>query len=731
MKKLCSVFLFVLLLCFSLNASTSVAHAKVSDEVIEQQEKVENEEKPDENENPNGSSGCASYMGEEKAQCEKDREATIKTASFLTKAMLSLNNDIAAKEVDKDYIKNFENSSTTAIAYGINMLDPETIAMWVINIFTSILEKIGMLVTLIVMVIYNVASSSFVETVVRSIFTSLDKVLFVWDDPNAYIYKLLFLFGMVALMYRIMERKQQTFRISNVLDAFVKTLLSCVVVVFIGMYGKPLMVNVEKMMESSITQTFSLQENKDIPLEIQTKELLFENLQMKAFRLRHFGTTEVEDIEKIAGVKNEDRVNSLLNNPSVENAKKERKEYKSTSISYNFASCLSIFGLSFIFLVHRILMALVFGAGSLLIVILTLAKEILLGVSVFGAIFALIKRNKSSFQWFISRLQWAILCVIAKTLFAVFLYLLSSLVGATISAGGIILMLVLDIAILFFGKYVIKKAPEWLESMLYNFNMEGQSGFQVAKGFFTGDTSVQDYFGNRKKKFTSDDDEDNDADDSTRETSLHDAVNDDIELMDNASDFDESTDSANEELDSSSEEEVELSDLDDLESELDQEQEMEQNADDISLTDEYDITSDDLYNGGDIEESLDADIEDLTNIESGYEDIDVDEDGLDVSTADDGIPSDDVDLMDDVEVENRLLDETKENGIEAFESVGSTENESSKVIGNEQDDEIGDTLLEHEDPILERMKEVDEKEIDPYFVEEEPEIGNAIDEESD
>lgn len=297
-----------------------------------------------------------------------------------------------------------------------------------------------------------------------------------------------------------------------------------------------------------------------------------------------------------------------------------------------------------------------------------------------------------------------------KNIICGFLYLLSSLLGATISAGGIILMMVLDIAIFFFGKYVIKKAPEWLESMLYNFNMEGQSGFQVAKGFFTGDTSIQDYFGNRKKKFTSDDDEDSDEDDSTRETSLHDAVNDDIELMDNASDFEESMDSTNEELDSSNEEEVELSDLDGLESELDQEQEMEQNADDTSLTNEYDITSDDLYNDGDIE---------------------VNEDGLDASTGEDTILSDDVDLMDDVEVENRLLDETKENGTEAFESVGSTENESSEVIGNEQDDEIGDTLLEQEDPILERMKVADEKEIDPYFVEEESEIGNAIDEESD
>lgn len=582
--------------------SISYVEAK-SNDVIRFQKEAEGEKEDEEQNTTSGGSGCASYVGDEKEQCENDRKATLKSADFVTKAIMSLDNTIAEMEKNLDYIKNFENSSSTAIAYGISLADPETIVMWIINIFTGLLEKLGLVISLIVMVLYNVASSSFIQTVVRSVFDSLESVLFVWNDPNAYVYKLITAFGLVGLVYRLLQNKKQIITIGTVMNMFVQVLLSCVLIVFIGQYGKPLITNVENMMQTSLTESFSLQEDKNTPLEIQTKEMLFENLQMKSFILRHFGVTETSQIKKIDGVKNEDRVSTLLNDPSIDNAKIERKIYKSEDVSYNFVSCLKILGLSFMFLVHRILLGIVFGVGALLLNILTLAKEILLGVSIFGVIFTLIKRDKSTLSWFVNRLQWSILCILANSFYAIFLYVISYLIGQATNDGGIILMIPIDLAIFFGGKYAIKKMPEWIEKILSDFNLEGQSAFQVAKGFFTGDFSPKDISDNRKSNnekggdASSDDIHEEKADDSNVTDNMNHI--DDEDLVDKTDeDMEEDGDIKVEELENGENKEVTVDDLnasdespDSMENNLSEdaeemEDEEESNVGDIDTTDE-------------------------------------------------------------------------------------------------------------------------------------------------
>lgn len=567
LKKI--VVLLILMFGFFFITPSNDVEAKERQTIQHKEEKKEGS--PEENTEQNstgGGSGCASYVGDEKAQCEKDRKATLKSADFVTKAMMSLNNAIAEKEVKLDYIKNFENSSGTALAYGISLIDPETIVMWIINIFTGLLEKIGLVISLVVMVLYNVASSSFIQTVVRSVFDSLESVLFVWNDPNSYIYKVLTVFGLFALVYRLLQNKKQIITIGTVMNMFVQVLLSCVLIVFIGQYGKPLVIHVENMMQTSLTESFSLEKDKDTPLEIQTKEMLFENLQMKAFVLRHFGVTETNQIKKVEGVKNKDRVETLLNDPSIDNAKKERKIYGSEDISYNFVSCLKILGLSLMFIVHRILLGAVFGVGALLLIVLTLIKEILLGVSIFGVIFTLIKRDKSTLSWFVNRLQWSILCILANSFYAIFLYFISYLVGQATSVGGIILMIPIDLAIFFGGKYAIKKMPDWIERILSDFNLEGQSAFQVAKGFFTGDFSPKDIYDNRKTRRENDEIDNEDiTEENENSTNITDNMNhsDDEDLVDKVEENSEEDLDVESELENSESEEGKDIKVDDLE----------------------------------------------------------------------------------------------------------------------------------------------------------------------
>lgn len=495
---------FFLLSFLMINSSSVDAHAHPVNEkrdVIVLKEKAKEEDKSEEEEIPNGASGCSGYSGDLKEQCEKDREATTSTAPFMAKAILSLDNAIAEKELDKDYIKNFENSSATALAYEISLFNPPTIVMWIINVITSIFEKLGLLISLIVMILYNVASSSFIQTVIRGVFETLEAVVFDWSDVNSYIYKVLFLFGLVALSYRLFENRKQHFSISRLLNMVVMTVASCAVIVFIGMYGKPLMIDIETKMETSLTETFSLEKDKQTPLEIQTKEMLFENLQMKSFRLRHFGVTDEDQITELEQIKetNKERVDNILNNPTTSSAFAERF-FGNENISYSIGSCMKILGLSLIFIVHRVFLSLIFGAGALVLVLLVLIKEILLGVSVFAVIFTLLKRNKSSFSWFLSRIQWAILCVLAKSFYAIFLYLISYLIDEAIANGGIILMIVLDIGLFFAGKLAIKKLPGIIENFLSDCNMEGQGAFQIAKGFLIGDFTPKDIYDNHKKR---------------------------------------------------------------------------------------------------------------------------------------------------------------------------------------------------------------------------------------
>ena len=79
-----------------------------------------------------------------------------------------------------DYVKNFSNSMITALSYDLSLVDPDTILMHALGIVINTIESIGGLMSLMVLIAYNLASSSFWKTTVATIFNTFDKAIFDW-----------------------------------------------------------------------------------------------------------------------------------------------------------------------------------------------------------------------------------------------------------------------------------------------------------------------------------------------------------------------------------------------------------------------------------------------------------------------------------------------------------------------------------------------------------------------
>lgn len=491
----------------------------------------------------NTNNGCEAYTSKkDREQCMQDRNASTKTADFYTQAILSLDSDIQAQEVKEDYIVNFSNSSATAVAYDIWLADPPTILMHIINTVTTIIEKIGSFVSLAVLILYNVASSSFWTTIMREIFQVVDAVLFDWGNENSWFLKIVVLFGCVGIAKRLMKAKKATFGIKTFLNAIFEVVLSCVLVVFIARYGRPLIVYTETLVSESIVETFSFGENKDnTPIEIQNKQLIFDTLQKQGFILRHFGVTDVSKISDVNSgdyrsaaegaeipLSGEERVKQLLNEPSKDHAQLERQWFGSTDISYNVNQCLNVMGLSIVFFVHRLLLGIVYGVGSLFLLAIGFSKELLLAVSTYALVLMLLRENKGmAAKWFSSRIQWMLLFIIAHIAFSMLLFFTNQLV-AKVTGYGLLMILPFDAILILLMKYAYNNKEELWQKITADIDLDGEGAFQIAKGVIMGDIAPKDVYEKRseRKRQEALDEENEDGDDTTetgskKASSLH------------------------------------------------------------------------------------------------------------------------------------------------------------------------------------------------------------------
>lgn len=371
-------------------------------------------------------------------------------------AIRSFDPDIASLENDKNYINNFQNSTMTAMTDTLNLLKPHTLIMQISNFMITIFETIGGSFSLLCLVAYNLLSGSAIEAIISNTLDAVAGKIFNWNDMGSWIYNVLILVAFVSLIRKVMysmSRKGGVTTTKNIVNMIFETILSVVIVVFVGMYGRPIIHQIETMAESSLVQTFSFGEN-DETLEIMTKDKIFNILQMKPFMMRHFGTSDIDRLPINDNASYDDlhdyntgRVQKILSDPSTANARSE-KNLGNDVIMQGIGTSLSCVVYSFLGLLHKIISAAVLLILTLLLGVIRLFKEILLFFSILGMIVMLLNPNHPKlYNWFFNRFKWMLFSIIASILFSIFLYTWGTVMDA-LAGTGFILAIIFDLLVL-------------------------------------------------------------------------------------------------------------------------------------------------------------------------------------------------------------------------------------------------------------------------------------------
>lgn len=479
LKKLLSVLLIACCL-FSLN--TSIVYA---DEVTEEVEGTDSVDYY---------SPCAGYIAEEQEQCIADMESNISTPKFYSYAIMSLDSSVRAVEIGMDYVKNFVNSSVTAICYDLSLFNPDTIIMAIGKVLIDFVELLGLGFTLVTMLLYNIGSSSFWSSIITNIFASFDEVLFDFSNPNSWFIKILILFTFIAIIKRLAEAKKATLNYKTSINIIAQVILSASMILGVTMYGKPVISYVENLAAESLTISFGFDDsyNTNLPLEVNVKAQLFEVLQVQGFTLRHFGVTDISQFDQASSTAEQNmRLEILLNEPTTTNAKSDRNK-GNDYIGYNSTQVFSIFGLSLVFFVHRIFMCILFSIASLFLIGVAFFKEVTLATSLYALSFKLLKRDsKIATNWFLSRIKWFLIFAFSNIVFNMLVTFMLSLINGISSidnGASLLLLLPFDLLLFFSAKFLVKNGPALASEFMEGLNLESGTGaFNIAKGVITGE----------------------------------------------------------------------------------------------------------------------------------------------------------------------------------------------------------------------------------------------------
>ena len=385
----------------------------------------------------------------EETKKDPAKEAT-GTADFISDALKSLDEKTAAKESNKNYIRNFYNSSSTATTKGFSLFDGDAICMFFLNMITTLIEMIGVAFTFVIMLIYNLVSSSFLTNVIQSAFDIIDKIIFDWKDPNSWIMKVLLIATLMSILYQLIKNFTRMTNWKHILQLVITSFATMTFIVFIGQNGRSIAGGVEKTVNTMLSQTFVFGEEKNP--EIANKDNIFDILQVQPFMVRHYGTTSYVSIagsdDKKKVEKAKERVQNLLDDPSEDNAKKEHNDFGNNIITHNTPSAAQVLFLSIIMLIHRIGIGIVLGILCLALGVIKAAKTIILALSIYQLIWWLIKRSGKARQWFMDRIIWSAVTIIADVLFNAALYFIVS-ICTDVGKTNILLMLAIDAILIF------------------------------------------------------------------------------------------------------------------------------------------------------------------------------------------------------------------------------------------------------------------------------------------
>ena len=319
----------------------------------------------------------------------------------------------------------------------------------------------------------------------------------------------------------------------TIISTVIQVVVSCIVIITIAQSGRNVVSYVDTLVNQSISTSFNLvddqYESSDLPVEINVKSMIFDILQKQGFTLRHFGVTSADQIPSeykgtykgkdwTAVKTGEERLQDLLDNPSTENARIERQKNGNDQIGYSGAQCLIILGESFIFLVHRLLTALVIGGACVLLFGFSLAKEVSLNVSVYGLVFMLFKNEmRVASSWFMARMKWTIMFIFVTLAFNMFLSFMIIFINGIV-AKSLLFLLIFDIVAVYAMWYLLNHWQEIWQKITNDLGISSDSTIiDAGKAILNGDIAPGDVYSNHKERIAKEKAEREAASDSTDE----------------------------------------------------------------------------------------------------------------------------------------------------------------------------------------------------------------------
>lgn len=679
---------------------------------------------------------------EETESTGKDTESSnvnLKTSNFYTSAIASIDSEIRKKEDGQNYIDNFSNSTVTALSYDLSLVDPDTILMHAIGLVINIFEAIGSLISLVVLIAYNLASSSFWKTAIETIFNTFDTAIFNWSDANSWFYKIVLLFGLVAVIKKLLSSMKRVVTYKTVVTTIFQVVLSCIMIVFIAQQGRTVVSYVDGLVNESISTSFNFIDDQyaesDLPLEINVKNQIFDIMQKQGFTLRHFGVTSASQIpsEYYGTYKGKDyktsdtgetRLSQLLNDPSTENARIERQTYGSNQIGYSGAQCGVILGESLVFLVHKALMGFVIGSACIMLFGFCFMKEVSLSLSIYGLVFMLFKNElRVASSWFMSRMKWTIMFIFINLGFNMFLSFMISMINA-IASQALLFLLIFDILIAVLITYVIKHWQEIWEKITHDLGIDSDSTIiDAGKAILNGDIDPKDVYSNRKNRVAEERtqrNQDNYSDDPDYDASQPSVSN--VKSGDDLADQDEAVE-ADKGVDEDSNEDLKNTE-DDFDVDKEFEVEGEENANAIVKAVDAidDVSEEEKTSIGDTKNDLEEDINDSFVSEEDLEDnpnddLSSDENKKSEVSINEKNGAEKVDTSIDQKSNDDLNDKNDvDESSKPTNTIDQEDIENSSANLNE-DDKVEDEEIDIKTPVTEEQKEEIDNFLD-YLIEE-------------
>lgn len=430
--------------------------------------------------------------------CMSDRNDSIQTADFIVKSFLSLDPDIAEQEMEQDYVKYYWNSSMTLMGDYLDLFRPTTILVSLINLVTNLFEMVGLVITTFVMILYNLTSTSFISSIMDSVLTALDQLIFQWDNPESWAYKIIIIGALVSFTIKMLSSRQKILSPSHFINMLFQVVLSASLIVVVGIYGRPLVNYVDKMFNDLIVVVIDNESER--PLEIENKSILFDTLQMQSFKIRHFGSLDIEDTSyedeegELFYVSAEERLDTLLNEQTWESAWTEYDSYGNNAITHNVASSMQVLFLSILFLLHRVMLAIIYLTLCALLGIVKLLKELTIVLSLYQLIYLLFKGNSNNRRWFMDRLQWMVVCMIGNVLFTTLLFFMSRMIE-NVSMIHPLALIGFDVLLLL----LIMAIPKLISPMMQS--MKKTMTPQMISNVLSGRSSPQDVYRDLERNF--------------------------------------------------------------------------------------------------------------------------------------------------------------------------------------------------------------------------------------